>query len=435
MESRKLILLQVFLLHVSSSSAQEGRRTNGPLLWQDDFLGTTAGGGLPDSSSWNFDVGPPGWVNGEFQEHTDSPDNAWVQDGVLSITAIRDAEAELGFTSARLTTANKVSLKYGTLEARIKIPPIQLGLWPAFWTLGKSYPQAPWPACGEMDIMEIGQQRGVAIDGVGNRRVISAGHCSHKGENAIQKGEHDAPVDLHLDFHTCRLEWTPFFIQTFVNDVRTWRMSIRREDCEDCEKFHRPHFMILNMAIGGGFTCCHYGSEAPDEPVGTKWTMEVDYVKVFANDYAIFQGPSPTVSPSPTEVATSVPSTMPPTATPTVGPNNNDVEAPSSSPADEVPVSAPSTTKPPVATATMDPNHDEEATSSTSSSSESTLTSSGDTNMDSGNGTASQGPPSLVDLASLASSSSRSRNHGWGMRMGISLFLTLASACPRMWND
>ena len=41
--------------------------------------------------------------------------------------------------------------KYGTIEARIKVPDIKDGLWPAFWTLGSDFSQVGWPDCGELD--------------------------------------------------------------------------------------------------------------------------------------------------------------------------------------------------------------------------------------------------------------------------------------------
>lgn len=49
----------------------------------------------------------------------------------------------------------KVEFKYGSVEARIKLPNLANGLWPAFWLLGSSfYKGTGWPFCGEIDILE-----------------------------------------------------------------------------------------------------------------------------------------------------------------------------------------------------------------------------------------------------------------------------------------
>ena len=43
-----------------------------------------------------------------------------------------------------------------TIEARIKMADLEDGLWPAFWTLGNNFSEVGWPACGELDILEMG---------------------------------------------------------------------------------------------------------------------------------------------------------------------------------------------------------------------------------------------------------------------------------------
>ncbi len=60
------------------------------------------------------------------------------------------------FTSGRIVTSGKFNFKYGTIEARIKLPNLQNGLWPAFWMLGANYPTDGWPRSGEIDILEAG---------------------------------------------------------------------------------------------------------------------------------------------------------------------------------------------------------------------------------------------------------------------------------------
>ena len=52
------------------------------------------------------------------------PENAWVSDGTLKITARReDKWADAPYTSARLNTRGKGDFKYGRIEASPRDPP------------------------------------------------------------------------------------------------------------------------------------------------------------------------------------------------------------------------------------------------------------------------------------------------------------------------
>ena len=221
---------------------------HGNLLWSEEF----GQGGL-DLDTWNVETGRGvnGWGNFELQTYTE--ENVVVQDETLQIIVNRNPN-DGSFRSGRINTAGKVELRYGTVQARIRVPDVAEGLWPAFWTLGSDYTTGtPWPACGEIDIMEVGQ--GLALrEGLGNRRVISAAHWERNDTYVSFPGQIDADTDLHLDFVTVTLDWTPERITTYLNDVEIWKMDIGLDVCSDCEEFHQPHFIILNVAVGGGFT-------------------------------------------------------------------------------------------------------------------------------------------------------------------------------------
>ena len=69
------------------------------------------------------------------------------------ITAKKESNGS--YTSARIIGNNKVNLRYGKIEARIKCPWGATGVWPAFWMLGRKVGTSTgWPGCGEIDIME-----------------------------------------------------------------------------------------------------------------------------------------------------------------------------------------------------------------------------------------------------------------------------------------
>lgn len=53
------------------------------------------------------------------------------------INRVSGAEV-VGFTSARIKTLDKLTFKYARVEARIKAPNLECGLWPAFWTRART---------------------------------------------------------------------------------------------------------------------------------------------------------------------------------------------------------------------------------------------------------------------------------------------------------
>ena len=129
------------------------------LLWSDEFDSGTA----LDSTVWSYDLGDWGWGNQELQNYTSESDNVRVEDGNLVITVLKDTSggSEPVFTSARVRTQDKLTFKYGRIEARIKMPDLADGLWPAFWTLGNNFSEVGWPSCGELDIMEMGSSSAI----------------------------------------------------------------------------------------------------------------------------------------------------------------------------------------------------------------------------------------------------------------------------------
>ena len=56
-----------------------------------------------------------------------------------------------------MTTKAKVSVQYGVIETRVRVPDLDLGGWPAVWLLGTS--NLGWPRSGELDMMEMGSRQ------------------------------------------------------------------------------------------------------------------------------------------------------------------------------------------------------------------------------------------------------------------------------------
>jgi len=271
------------------------------LLWSDEFDSNNNGddngngnGSGNDSVHHQINGNHPNWnvrsgflgLNGEFQTYTTSPSNVEIRNGKLHLTAVRDMSQQVGYSSGRVNTRNKMHFKYGMVEASIKIPDMSLGLWPALWTLGENYDQVGWPKAGELDIMEIGDKRGFAENNKLNHRVLSAVHWEAFGHYTVEDGYLDMPDNLSQDFHTYKMIWQPDHVEMFVDNFSIHR--VRLQDCDtlwDCTELHQPHYLILNLAVAGLFTCCEHGFALNDYPEGTSWTMQVDYVRLYGNEH------------------------------------------------------------------------------------------------------------------------------------------------------
>jgi beta-glucanase (GH16 family) len=248
------------------------------LLWSEEF---NAGPEL-DPNTWTAETGDGsqydliGWGNGEKQIYTGDAANVMVTNGNLVITAQRDGN---DFTSARIKTQNKVTFQYGTVEARIKTPDLADGLWPAFWTLGNLWEQGErWPFSGEIDIMEMGNSSAIA-DGVINQRVGSARHSASAGSDS---GYLTLSTNINDTFVIYRLEWTPTSLTTYIDDQEIWS-----DDITGIAEFQKPHFLILNLAVGGGYT----GISNPAE-ITAPFPAEyiIDYVRIYDNGHTILGG-------------------------------------------------------------------------------------------------------------------------------------------------
>ncbi len=155
MRQLNLFLLLALFLTVSVTVQAQSYT----LVWSDEFLGSTI-----NPNNWTHETGGGGWGNNELQYYTDRADNSYIQNGKLVIEAKEESFGGRDYTSARLITKGKQFFKYGRIEARMKLPYGQ-GLWPAFWMLGENISSIGWPACGEIDIMEM-------IGGTNNNHVV-----------------------------------------------------------------------------------------------------------------------------------------------------------------------------------------------------------------------------------------------------------------------
>jgi beta-glucanase (GH16 family) len=241
----------------------------GPTIWEDNFDGPA--GQAPNSSKWRYDIGGSGWGNNEREYYTNSTSNSSLDGaGNLVITARRESGGQqcwygtCQYTSARLLTAATFTQAYGRFEARMQIPRGQ-GLWPAFWMLGDG--NAGWPNNGEIDIMEnIGKEPNTVHGTIHGPGYSGAGGIgapySLPGGQAFADG-----------FHTFTVDWSPNSIIWYVDGVQ-YQQRTPADLGGKTWVYNHPFFMIMNVAVGGGW---------PGDPDGSTTmpqTMKVDYVRV-----------------------------------------------------------------------------------------------------------------------------------------------------------
>jgi len=248
------------------------------LSWSDEFDG--AAGSAPDASKWNYDIGNGnnGWDNEEKEYYTDSRQNS-AQDGQgnLLITATKDGADQYTcyygpceYTSARLVTENKFTQTYGKFEARMKLP-YGKGTWPAFWLLGANFGDVGWPACGEIDIMEmkgsqtdtiLGSIHGpgyIGSDGIFTNYVLPSGSFSD-------------------DFHSFIVEWSANNVTFSVDQTGYFTQTPADLDAQGLPwVFDHPFFIITNFAVGGVMD----GDPPEDGSVPFPQNVVIDYIRVY----------------------------------------------------------------------------------------------------------------------------------------------------------
>lgn len=234
------------------------------LVWSDEFDYT----GLPDSSKWGYDLGGHGWGNNEKQFYTDKKlQNASVKDGLLSITAIKEAFEGAAYTSARLVSKNKGDWKYGRFEIKAKMPKGR-GLWPAIWMLPTDWKYGDWPTSGEIDIME---HVGYLPDSLYG--TVHTGAYNHR--IGTQKGNKVYSKDLSDAFHVYVLEWNENEIKIGIDDD-LYFVYPNEKKTEQEWPFDQKFHLLINMAVGGDWG----GSRGIDETIFPQ-TFQVDYVRVY----------------------------------------------------------------------------------------------------------------------------------------------------------
>jgi len=271
-----VIVWQIGVAQSASEPAAVARDEEYVLVWADEFNRA----GRPDPNNWVYENG---FVrNEELQWY--QPDNVSCKDGLLVIEGRRDRKANpaydpnardwrrrrqyIEYTSACIKTVGLHNWTYGRFEMRGRID-TRAGIWPAFWTLGFA---RGWPGCGEIDIMEY--YRGMLLANAcwaGERRWASVWDDLKKPLTEFND------LDWSSKFHVWRMDWDKDNIGLYVDDelLNTIELSKPINGTPDkANPFHEPHYILLNLAIGGTNGGDPSATEFPSR-------FEVDYVRVY----------------------------------------------------------------------------------------------------------------------------------------------------------
>jgi beta-glucanase (GH16 family) len=246
------------------------------LDWSDEFDTD----GEPNPAMWTYEEG---FVrNNEAQWYTrNRRENARVAQGTLIIEARKERFTNPAYdptktpqgrnapfaeyTSASVNTLGRRSIMYGRIEVRARVPEGR-GVWPAIWTLGANRSEVGWPACGEIDIMEF----------VGHTpdKTHATLHWARDRQHASigQALTLERPWDA---FHVYAVDWTADAMTLWVDDRKVLTFDVSRANQPDgSNPFRRPHYLLLNLALGGS-----WGREI-DATIFPR-TFLADYVRVF----------------------------------------------------------------------------------------------------------------------------------------------------------
>lgn len=270
-----LIICTLFLFGITSCATKkkekkvENPNTNKDgweLVWADEFEED----GLPDTTKWNYATrgNSWGWGNNEKQWYTVAdPDNAYIKNGILTISAKKEPISGKDYSSARLTTKGKGDWKYCKVVVRAKVPKGR-GTWPAIWMMPTENTYGNWPQSGEIDIME---HVGFEPDTVSS--TVHTGFYNHIKKTQV--GEESYLPTATTDFHVYSMEWTENVIRSFVDGKHYFTFRNNGKG-HGAWPFDQPFHLILNLAIGGGLG----GKKGIDNSLFPHDYM-IDYVRVY----------------------------------------------------------------------------------------------------------------------------------------------------------
>ncbi|KAK0632472.1 concanavalin A-like lectin/glucanase domain-containing protein [Immersiella caudata] len=274
------------------------------ILFEDDFSLLPAGS-LPSTQKWSLSLGtsypggPANWGTNEVQSYTER-NVAVTSSGTLRITPQRTDRGS--WTSSRIESLSRwdfacpeggklrveTVLKFGDAPQEE-----QMGIWPAFWSMGSSFRgnYTQWPAAGEIDIAE-------SVNGVSKLYVAlhcgwaPGGPCDEynglKNTAALERGRFYA-FAAEIDRTNVEAGWKGERLTWYMDGRTVFRLSGAsfQDEWVWTAVTRGRKFLILNVAVGGDFADNAENPGRVKTPTsatkgGEGSSMEVKYVAVFS---------------------------------------------------------------------------------------------------------------------------------------------------------
>lgn len=289
----KLKYADLALLFCCASAPLFAEGSCGELVFSDEF----SEDGAPNPEKWDYEHG---FVrNMELQWYR--PENAHCRNGLLVIEARREkvknpnfgrepkthwgnAREFAEYASACVISRGSFDFRRGRLEVRARIP-FGKGAWPAIWLLGESIrgksDRLPWPACGEIDVMEF-----YRIGGVPNILANFAWEGAKPG-SSVWNGK-KIPLSHFLakdpdwlaNFHVWRMDWDEKSYRIFLDGELLNEMplekSVNAGKYKGINPFLKPQYLLLNLAVGNP-----QKGKGPVDDDAMPMRYEIDYVRVY----------------------------------------------------------------------------------------------------------------------------------------------------------
>ncbi len=303
----------------SSATTVPGPPSGWTTTFSDSFSGAA---GSKVDSNWTYDTGTQyngtgctaNYGTGEVESNTSSTANVSEDgSGHLNITPVSSGGS---WTSGRIETVSDsfAAPAGGEMEVSASVkqpnPATGLGYWPAFWMLGAGFRSsgagtsgtmncANWPSTGEIDVMEdvnaLSEHSGTLHCGTdpggpcNETTGLGSGLQSCSG---CQTGYNTYSVIVNRtntsnESITYYLNGTAYYTVTESQvGTATWQAAV-----------DHGFFLILDVAIGGGYPNGVCGCTSPSSATSSGAPMSVGYVAVYTTSGA---SASPSPSPSPT---------------------------------------------------------------------------------------------------------------------------------------